>query len=55
MEKKSYEVPSVRVIELKNRVALLVESLLGKKSVKQGSNSEGFDFVDEIESSYGDN
>ena len=44
MNKKSYAVPSMRVVELKNRAALLSGSLTRTKSVKNSSNIEGIGY-----------
>lgn len=44
MNKKSYQKPSMRVVELKNRAALLSGSLTRQKSIRGTSNSEGIGY-----------
>ena len=55
MERKSYEQPDMRVIELRHQMPLLQMSRTGSQSVKNMSSSEGFDLVEEIDDTYGDN
>jgi len=55
MERKSYEKPDMRVIELRNQAPLLQVSGKSSQSVKNMSSSEGFDLVEEIDDTYGDN
>ena len=55
MKRKNYAKPDMRVIELRHSVALLQLSNQGQQSVKNMSSSEGFDLVEEIDDTYGDN